>query len=373
MESRAGRAAPRPGDELAGLARRVIVLGILVGAPVIAGTWLRDAPHDPWVRWGYPPLGATLLAFAWILLRRPRWAVTTAVTLLLLLEMAWIAVALGRIAEAPDAAGAWAALLPTPLLGVVVCLIVGFLFQSARTALVHGTAYASVFTAVVAGALWRRAGTAEDVWLAVRYGVYLAVFLVLLFVLSRAKEHVTSAVAHAARADATATRMRDMAYLDELTGIGNRRRLLDELVYQSELVTPEHPVCVVFFDLDHFKVVNDTHGHALGDQVLRVVAEVAGRTVRDRDLLARLGGEEFVLVTPGTDHGQAVLLAERLRVALPQELENALGVRITASFGVTEMTPGESAASVLHRVDELMYRAKAEGRDRVQWAAASGG
>ncbi len=153
-----------------------------------------------------------------------------------------------------------------------------------------------------------------------RYGVYLGVFLVLLLVLSRAKEHVASAVADAARADATASRMRDMAYLDELTGIANRRRFLEELGYQAGLVGPSHPVCVVYFDLDNFKQVNDAFGHDVGDRVLRVVAEVAGRIVRDGDVLARLGGEEFALVAPATDHEQAVQLAERLRQALPREL-----------------------------------------------------
>ncbi|WP_372594861.1 diguanylate cyclase [Actinotalea sp.] len=353
------------GEELAGLARRVVALGIVVGAPVIAGTWIRDAPHDVWVRWGYPPLGAVLLLFAWILLRRPAWSVAAALTLLLGLDAGWIAVALGRIASAPDAVTAWALLQPTPLLGVVVCLVVGFLFMRTRAALVLGSAYGILFTALIAGAMWRRGGEAADVWLAIRYGVYLGVILVLLFVLSRAKEHVASAVADAARADATAVRMREMAYRDELTGIANRRRLLEELGFQSELVSPTHPVCVVFFDLDHFKDVNDTHGHDLGDQVLRVVAEVAGHIVRENDLLARIGGEEFVLVAPGTDHSRAVQLAERLRQSLPRAMEQAVGVRITASFGVTSMRPNESPASVLRRVDELMYQAKAEGRDRV--------
>ena len=352
-------------DELAGLARRVVAIGIAIGAPVIAATWFRDAPHDAWVRWGYPPMGAILLVFAWILVRRPRWSVAAALTLLTALEAGWIAMALGRIAAAPDAPSAWAELQPTPLLGVVVCLVVGFLFLRTRMALVLGSAYGAVFTTVLGWAMWRRTGQAEDVWLAIRYGVYLGVILVLLHVLSRAKEHVAAAVADAAAADATAVRMREMAYLDELTGIANRRRLLEEVGFQAELAGPEHPVGVVFFDLDHFKDVNDTHGHDLGDQVLRVVAQVAGSIVRDEDLLARIGGEEFVLVTPGTDPRQAVQLAERLRKALPAAMTRAVGVRVTASFGVTSLRPHESPSSVLRRVDALMYRAKAEGRDRV--------
>jgi len=373
VESRTGWISPPRGGDLAGLARRIVALGIAVGAPIIAGTWFKDGSHDPWVRWGYPPLGAALLVFAWILLRRQEWAVRAALTILVLLEVGWLVIAAGRITQAADAASAWASLLPTPLLGVIVCLIVGFLFQRTLTALVHGVVYAVIFTAGVATALSQRPGSGDYVWISVRYGVYLGVFLVLLFVLSRAKEHVTSAVADAARADATASQMRDMAYLDELTGIANRRRLLEELGHQAALVGAAHPVCVVYFDLDHFKQVNDNFGHDLGDQVLRVVAEVAGRIVRDGDVLARLGGEEFVLVAPATEQHQAVLLAERLRQALPEELMVAVGVRVTASFGVTELQPDESATSVLRRVDELMYRAKAEGRDRVSSVGPSGG
>ncbi|MBU4213192.1 MAG: GGDEF domain-containing protein [Actinobacteria bacterium] len=366
------QSGPRPGADLAGLARRVVVIGILVGAPVIAGTWIADQDTDRWVRWGYPPLGAVLLVFGWILVFRSQWSKQVAITILVLLEVAWIAVAWGRLSQAADAPGAWASLMPTPLLGVVVCLIVGFLFQRTRTALVHGAVYSVAITTVLAIGLARLDGGAEYQWLAVRYCVYLGVFLVLLLVLSRAKEHVTSAVADAARADATASRMRDMAYLDELTGIANRRRLLEELGHQAGLVGPTHRVSIVYFDLDHFKQVNDSFGHDLGDRVLRVVAQVAAGTVREGDLLARLGGEEFAIVLPATDRQAAVQLAERLRHAVPRELTDAVGLRVTASFGVTELTPDEAATSVLRRVDELMYRAKAAGRDRVQSTESSG-
>jgi diguanylate cyclase (GGDEF)-like protein len=372
VDSGTRRTTPRPGADLARLARRVVALGIVVGAPVIAGTWLEERHSDPWVRWGYPPLGAVLLAFGWVLLRRPQWAVHTAITILVLLEVSWVAVAWGRIEQADDAASAWVSLMPTPLLGVVVCLIVGFLFQRTRTALVHGAVYAAVVTVVLAFGLSRRDGGGEYLWLAVRYGVYLGVLLVLLLVLSRAKEHVTVAVADAARADAAASRMRDMAYLDELTGIANRRRLLEELGHQAGLVSASHPVSIVYFDLDHFKQVNDSFGHDLGDRVLRVVAEIASSTVREDDLLARLGGEEFAIVAPATDRQAAVQLAERLRHAVPRQLTEAVGLRVTASFGVTELRPDEAPTSVLRRVDELMYRAKAAGRDRVQSAEASG-
>lgn len=368
MSRSAGPPAGRRVDDLAQLARRVVALGIAVCAPVLAGIWLTDAPDDPWVRWGYPPLAALLLTFAWILLHRPAWAVRAAVTALVMIEAWWLVVVTGRIAQAPDATTAWVSLLPTPLLDVGVCLAVGFLFQRTRTAMLHGGVYAALTTVVLATALGQRPGGEDYLWPTVRYGVYLGVFLVLLLALSRAKEHFAAAVADADRSDADAARMRDMAYLDELTGIANRRRLVDELGYQAGLVGPDHPVSVIFFDLDHFKAVNDTYGHDLGDQVLRAVARIAGSAVRDGDLPARLGGEEFVVVAPATDHERALGLAERLRRALPLELERGLGVRLTASFGVTQLGPHESSDSVLRRVDELMYRAKVEGRDRVESA-----
>ena len=352
-------------DDLAVLARKAVAVGIAFCAPVLLVIWLAGRGQDPWIRWGYPPLSVALVVFAWVLLRRPRWAGRAAIVTLVALEVWWLALIVGRTAAAPDAVSAWSSLAPTPLLDVVVCLVVGFLFQRTRTALAHGGAYAVAVTVTLISALARVPGGEAYIGTVLRYSVYLAVVLMLLLVLSLAKERVAAALADAARADATASRMRDMAYLDELTGIANRRRLMEELGHQSGLVTAERPVSVVYFDLDRFKQLNDTRGHELGDQVLRQVAEVADRLVRDGDLLARLGGEEFVVVTPDTDRRRAAQLAERLREALPVELSVTVGASVTASFGVTELRAGEDPAAVLRRVDTLMYRAKADGRDRV--------
>ncbi len=363
MDRLAGPAGPR--DDLATLARKAVAVGIAFCAPVLLVIWLANSGQDPWIRWGYPPLSVALVVFAWVLLRRPRWAGRAAIVTLVALELWWLALIVGRTAGAPDAMSAWTSLAPTPMLDVVVCLVVGFLFQRTRTALVHGGTYAVAVTATLTSSMARVPGGEAYVGPALRYSVYLAVVLMLLLVLSLAKERVAAALADAARADAAASRMRDMAYLDELTGIANRRRLMEELRHQAARVTADRPVSVVYFDLDRFKQLNDTRGHGLGDQVLRQVAEVADRLVRDGDLLARLGGEEFVVVTPDTDRRRAAQLAERLREALPVELSVTVGAAVTASFGVTELRAGEDAASVLRRVDTLMYRAKADGRDRV--------
>lgn len=357
----------RRGGDVGVLARRVVALGILPCLPVIAISWFRESADDVWVGVGYPLLFCYLLLFSWVLLRRPRLATPFAVATLVGLEAWWIAVIAGRTAQAPDAATAWGALYPSPLLGVVVCLIVGFLFQRTRVAFAHGLVYAIVATTVLAVSLQQRPGGGAYVYEAVRFGYYLAVFLGFVVVLSVAKERMVWAVDHASKASATAAAMRGMAYRDELTGAANRRRLLEELAHQAEHGEPDRPVSVVFFDLDHFKRVNDTHGHDVGDRVLRVVAEVAARVVRDGDVVARLGGEEFVIVAPGTGRDDAVRLAERLRVAIPDAVEAAVGTRTTASFGVTTLRPGDDAIDVLRRADARMYAAKRGGRDRVEF------
>lgn len=357
----------RRGDDVGVLARRVVALGILPCLPVIAISWLREGSTDPLVGVGYPLLFGYLLLFSWVLLRRPRLANAFAIVTLSSLEAWWLVMIVMRSAESPDAATAWGAMFPTPILGVVVCLVVGFLFQRTRVAFAHGLGYAVVATTVLALALRSRPDGAAYVYEAVRVGYYFAVVLGLVVVLSVAKERMVWAVDRASRASATAAAMRGMAYRDELTGAANRRRLLEELTHQAARVGPRHPVSVVFFDLDHFKHVNDTLGHVAGDRVLRVVVEVAGRVVRERDLVARFGGEEFVVVAPGIDRDDAIGLAERLRHALPDAIAAAVGTRVTASFGVATLRPGDDAIDVLRRADARMYAAKRGGRDRIEW------
>ncbi|TQL03102.1 diguanylate cyclase [Cellulomonas sp. SLBN-39] len=354
------------GEDLTVLARRVLALGIVVCVPALVTVWVVEQAHDPWVRWGYPVLLVHLATLTWILLRRPRWVSAAILGTLAVLETWWIVVAVARVAAAPDPVTAWAELFPMPLLGTGIVLVVAFLFQRTRAALVHGGMLVATTTLALVLAFSTFPDGAEQVGWSVRFGVYLGVQLFLLLILSRAKEHVVTARADAERAARAALRMRDMAYLDDLTGIANRRRLLEELRHQAGLVGPSHPVSVVYFDLDHFKRLNDDHGHDVGDQALRAVADVASRAVRDDDLLARVGGEEFVVVAPGADRARAVQLAERLRQTVPHELGMTVGTVVTASFGVTELLPDEAPEDVLRRVDALMYRAKGEGRDRVR-------
>ncbi|MCA2979609.1 MAG: GGDEF domain-containing protein [Myxococcaceae bacterium] len=163
-----------------------------------------------------------------------------------------------------------------------------------------------------------------------------------------------------------------LATTDALTGCLNRRALEQQL--ERDLLLPpgqRPPLGVVLVDLDHFKAVNDGHGHATGDLVLKHTARVLQGAVRASDVVARLGGEEFCVVFRGADARRSAELADRLRLALATPVEGAPpSLRATASFGVTCFHPSrdEPWDSVFRRADEALYRAKALGRNRVEVA-----
>jgi diguanylate cyclase (GGDEF)-like protein len=157
------------------------------------------------------------------------------------------------------------------------------------------------------------------------------------------------------------------AVIDQLTGMLNRNALkvrVQELTQQSS-VTGE-PIGVIVGDLDHFKQVNDTHGHAVGDAVLKEVAYMLRKQLRAFDLAYRLGGEEFLILLPGSDLEHAEWLAERLRARVGSE-QVAGEIEITMSFGVGASSRGEAFdyADVFAKADAALYSAKRKGRDRV--------
>lgn len=169
------------------------------------------------------------------------------------------------------------------------------------------------------------------------------------------------------------TRIAELATHDELTGLPNRRALLDGL--ESAVRRCERgarPVVVALLDLDHFKEVNDTWGHGAGDAVLRRVARSVAGGVRRGDAFGRLGGEEFVAVLTETDRLGAGGMAERLRQTVESlDLGDvAEGLRITVSIGLAVWRPGEDGGRLLGRADRALYAAKRGGRNAVAWADA---
>jgi diguanylate cyclase (GGDEF)-like protein len=156
-----------------------------------------------------------------------------------------------------------------------------------------------------------------------------------------------------------------LAVTDRLTGLANRRGA--EQVIRREVVRAKRygvPLSVLLFDIDHFKSLNDTHGHSVGDQVLRQVAKGIAGNLRDTDLASRWGGEEFLVILPTTPLEAARACAERIRGAVAS-LTLPTGQAVTISGGVAQYQPFESLQEVLARVDELLYAAKAGGRNRI--------
>jgi len=186
---------------------------------------------------------------------------------------------------------------------------------------------------------------------------------------SESDEAVARLLASAAALALRTAELRELAVTDPHTGAYNRRCLLPRLreEMQRGLRTGEH-VSVVLFDLDHFKRVNDRWGHAVGDAVLRAVADCVREQVRAMDVLVRRGGEEFVLLLPRTDAGEARDVAERVRSYLardPLAVRTGVNVRQTISMGVATWDGTESAEELEERADLAMYEAKHMGRNRV--------
>lgn len=174
-------------------------------------------------------------------------------------------------------------------------------------------------------------------------------------------------------------RVRILSTTDALTGLPNRRALFQR--FELELARArrqQEPLTVCVVDLDHFKQINDSHGHAVGDEVLQYASRVLHSQLRDVDLLGRIGGEEFVIVLPDTDVAAAQRALERCRVALANGevvIEDpVLRLRISASFGVccAQVDEASNVPQLLARADEALYVAKRDGRNRLAfWGEAA--
>ncbi len=162
------------------------------------------------------------------------------------------------------------------------------------------------------------------------------------------------------------------ATTDPLTGLSNRLKF-DEILGREILRSRrfDTALSLIFYDIDHFKQVNDTYGHPVGDAVLIQLSRFVAERVRATDLLARWGGEEFAILLPNSDGGDAARFAEILKEGIG-ELNFAKSGNLTCSFGVAELAAGDEADAFLARTDQALYRAKMNGRNRVELAADPG-
>jgi two-component system, cell cycle response regulator len=162
----------------------------------------------------------------------------------------------------------------------------------------------------------------------------------------------------------------ELAITDALTGLHNRRYMETHIAgLVEQALSRDQPLAVLVLDIDHFKLVNDTHGHDAGDEVLREFARRMRKAIRGIDLACRYGGEEFVVVMPETDLDAATAVAERLRRRIASEpfpiQQGAQGIDVTISIGIAALGGNDDAASVIKRADQALYRAKRNGRNRV--------
>lgn len=169
-----------------------------------------------------------------------------------------------------------------------------------------------------------------------------------------------------------------LALTDSLTGLYNRRYLLSHLGrLMSDTAGRHKPLAVLVIDIDHFKEVNDTHGHGVGDRVLQHITALMRNNVRNVDLVSRLGGEEFVIVMPDTPEPFAMMVANRLRdvvATTPMELEDGTKLTVTMSIGcaLRDEDGVDSFDKLIGRADAALYVAKRQGRNRVEIAAPVG-
>lgn len=162
--------------------------------------------------------------------------------------------------------------------------------------------------------------------------------------------------------------IKELSIRDELTGAFNRRHLMELLEYEYHRMSRGGPrFSVGMLDIDHFKEINDTHGHLVGDEVLKVVSELIGKSLRSADFFGRYGGEEFLIVMTQTNLNGAVMCAERVRSTIQNHRFSNLGsdFKITVSVGVAEFMERDNIQTIIERADKSLYRAKGSGRNCV--------
>lgn len=345
---------------LDGIKRRIYTTAVVLAVPVMVLVLIVRWDVEVPLRWAYSLLLVVLVVLgAGIWTRRISLAAAerTIVTVVLSLWFVRLLVALygdGTLDEARR--------IVTESIGpgLMVMVVVVYLATEARVGARISLAIVGAFGLAVLPRVVMafRAGEAGDVDLGLamlRMGVYVAAVTGLVYSLAFLKERYAEVTARSAALDM-------LASTDPLTGMANRRRI--QLVLENAVARSgryRRDVAVILLDLDGFKSLNDTRGHAAGDDALQTVASVLQTHLRDVDVLGRWGGDELVVVLPETDLAAATLTAQRLcRLVSEQEIDTGDGV-LSASVGVCCFHSGDDAEGMLQRADEAMYHAKSQG------------
>ncbi|WP_444816717.1 GGDEF domain-containing protein [Stutzerimonas frequens] len=257
------------------------------------------------------------------------------------------------------------------LLGLMIVVVFGCFKLRTRQLLLMSVISSVLYAAtlpIIYSIEGERFDWAAELILWATFTAFLPFLSILTGVISNLRRELAASGTKLQEALATVT---ELATRDELTGAYNRRWLMDMLERErSRADRGGEAFCICLADLDHFKRVNDTHGHSAGDTVLKSFAATAMQLLRGSDVLARYGGEEFLLFLPQASLESAGCCVDRLRKRLAATPFEGLpsDLRITLSAGVTRYRPGEDIAVLIDRADQALYRAKLGGRDRVELA-----
>ena len=269
---------------------------------------------------------------------------------------------------------AWGYLIGGPGRPVALLLLVAILMFNMSTTTYRQLVRASVLAAALfGGVMWRVAqlegASAESGALQwVFYCVLVLVLITQCLLVAQMARLRTEAMCHQAELKDALARIRELATHDDLTGLFNRRHMLERLNNEKHRsIRSGRSFCLAMIDIDHFKRVNDQFGHGTGDQVLGSVSNTIAAGLRETDVVARWGGEEFLVMFTDTDPGTAERVLMRIQSALTHTTlaEDAPRLRVTFSAGVTAYQPDEMLTRTIDRADRALYAAKAAGRARI--------
>ncbi len=346
-------------DPLESVKRKVYLASLAISAPSLPLIWLALRNEDPFINFVFPPMALLCTAIAAVLwldvapVRKIERVTFTAVSVFAFLHLIHGLSTSDNLAELRTTAEVTT--FPTLIVLYVIAYLIFDTSDGLRASLLlYGASFALVLAGAAGGGLDGLGGS-QISWIAQTYA-FMGAVIALLYATAFAKSQLS-------RERALAEAMSRLALTDQLTGVSNRRKLYMALQREAEnVLRHDHPLSMILFDLDHFKLINDSHGHDRGDDILREVASTASPLLRKTDHFGRWGGEEFILLAPETTLEQASNLAERLRRAVADiSHEN----EVTASFGIAEYGSSDTPESFIKRADEALYNAKAAGRNRV--------
>ena len=355
--------------------RRVVLTGLCLGAISSAlGLLLRlnstsgTGPTDIYVQTALPVLIVAASILAWGLWRRPQ-LLSPAKLFLVLVPAVHIYVSLSLMLFSSEKSIQVMEQFVNVSFWIPMMMVAGFALLRLRWAIVFSVIYilvgAIIAAVYVVWATQNHSGYKDTetssyliAGIILQFSVAQPMYLTFLILIARFRKTMHLSL------DAV-SKNRNLANTDSLTGLVNRRAL-DLILEKSiaEVSRGRQSIALVMVDVDRFKQVNDVHGHEIGDRVLQHVAQTLSNGVRSMDVVGRWGGEEFLLILAGCSLDHAHSVAESARADLASVEIEPVGM-ITASFGITTIMAGDSAANAVSRADNAMYTAKNQGRNRV--------